>query len=100
MCFFYFYFFNLFFNITNLDVTCIFLYRHSDAGKLFMVDTIPKLVKDPAALALRSFTQVCYVLSCLLCFCHASFLEYANITLSLKPQGLQLLTGRLYLVAA
>lgn len=33
-------------------------------------------------------------------FCHASFLEYANITLSLKPQGLQLLTGRLYLVAA
>uniref|UniRef100_A0A8C0FHI4 FRAS1-related extracellular matrix protein 1 n=1 Tax=Bubo bubo TaxID=30461 RepID=A0A8C0FHI4_BUBBB len=30
----------------------------SDAGKLFMVDTIPKLVKDPAALALRSFTQV------------------------------------------
>ncbi|XP_010114485.1 PREDICTED: FRAS1-related extracellular matrix protein 1 [Chlamydotis macqueenii] len=30
---------------------------HSDAGKLFMVDTIPKLVKDPAALALRSFTQ-------------------------------------------
>uniref|UniRef100_A0A8C3QV42 FRAS1-related extracellular matrix protein 1 n=1 Tax=Cyanoderma ruficeps TaxID=181631 RepID=A0A8C3QV42_9PASS len=33
---------------------------NSDAGKLFMVDTIPKLVKDPAALALRSFTQVCY----------------------------------------
>uniref|UniRef100_A0A8C3VCC3 FRAS1-related extracellular matrix protein 1 n=1 Tax=Catharus ustulatus TaxID=91951 RepID=A0A8C3VCC3_CATUS len=32
----------------------------SDAGKLFMVDTIPKLVKDPAALPLRSFTQVCY----------------------------------------
>ncbi|XP_054253766.1 FRAS1-related extracellular matrix protein 1 isoform X2 [Indicator indicator] len=30
---------------------------HSDAGKLFMVDTIPKLVKDPAALALKSFTQ-------------------------------------------
>ncbi|XP_037980896.1 FRAS1-related extracellular matrix protein 1 isoform X2 [Motacilla alba alba] len=29
----------------------------SDAGKLFMVDTIPKLVKDPTALALRSFTQ-------------------------------------------
>lgn len=26
-----------------------------------MVDTIPKLVKDPAALALQSFTQVCYV---------------------------------------
>uniref|UniRef100_A0A8B9NTL9 FRAS1 related extracellular matrix 1 n=1 Tax=Apteryx owenii TaxID=8824 RepID=A0A8B9NTL9_APTOW len=36
-----------------------FFCRHShlDAGKLFMVDTIPKLVKDPAALALRSFTQ-------------------------------------------
>uniref|UniRef100_A0A8C0HGV7 FRAS1 related extracellular matrix 1 n=1 Tax=Buteo japonicus TaxID=224669 RepID=A0A8C0HGV7_9AVES len=31
---------------------------HSDAGKLFMVDTIPKLVKDPTALALRSFTQL------------------------------------------
>ncbi|KAM6991451.1 FRAS1-related extracellular matrix protein 1 [Passerculus sandwichensis] len=30
---------------------------YSDAGKLFMVDTIPKLVKDPTALALRSFTQ-------------------------------------------
>ncbi|RMC19340.1 hypothetical protein DUI87_03949 [Hirundo rustica rustica] len=30
---------------------------YSDAGKLFMVDTIPKLVKDPAALALWSFTQ-------------------------------------------
>ncbi|NXA90466.1 FREM1 protein, partial [Melanocharis versteri] len=30
---------------------------YSDAGKLFMVDTIPKLAKDPAALALRSFTQ-------------------------------------------
>ncbi|NXU95636.1 FREM1 protein, partial [Xiphorhynchus elegans] len=30
---------------------------YSDAGKLFMVDTIPKLVKDPAALALHSFTQ-------------------------------------------
>ncbi|KAM8984627.1 FRAS1-related extracellular matrix protein 1 [Ara ararauna] len=32
-------------------------HSHSDAGKLFMVDTIPKLVKDPAALALRSFAQ-------------------------------------------
>ncbi|NXG34434.1 FREM1 protein, partial [Dromaius novaehollandiae] len=32
-------------------------HSHLDAGKLFMVDTIPKLVKDPAALALRSFTQ-------------------------------------------
>ncbi|KAH1168907.1 hypothetical protein KIL84_013497, partial [Mauremys mutica] len=30
----------------------------SDAGKLFMVDSIPKLVKDPSAPALRSFTQV------------------------------------------
>lgn len=37
----------------------MFLYSHSDAGKLFMVDTIPKLVKDPVALALQSFTQVC-----------------------------------------
>ncbi|XP_009932773.2 FRAS1-related extracellular matrix protein 1 isoform X3 [Opisthocomus hoazin] len=33
------------------------MHDHSDAGRLFMVDTIPKLVKDPAALALRSFTQ-------------------------------------------
>ncbi|XP_010135349.1 PREDICTED: FRAS1-related extracellular matrix protein 1, partial [Buceros rhinoceros silvestris] len=32
-------------------------HSHSDAGKLFMVDTIPKLVKDPVALALQSFTQ-------------------------------------------
>ncbi|NWT01424.1 FREM1 protein, partial [Mionectes macconnelli] len=32
-------------------------HSYSDAGKLFMVDTIPKLIKDPAALALRSFTQ-------------------------------------------
>nr|XP_009677125.1 PREDICTED: FRAS1-related extracellular matrix protein 1-like isoform X1 [Struthio camelus australis] len=32
-------------------------HSHSDAGKLFMVDSIPKLVKDPAALVLRSFTQ-------------------------------------------
>uniref|UniRef100_A0A7M4DYN3 FRAS1-related extracellular matrix protein 1 n=1 Tax=Crocodylus porosus TaxID=8502 RepID=A0A7M4DYN3_CROPO len=34
------------------------IHGHSEAGKLFMVDSIPKLVKDPAALALRSFTQV------------------------------------------
>ncbi|XP_040397310.1 FRAS1-related extracellular matrix protein 1 isoform X2 [Cygnus olor] len=33
------------------------MHGYSDAGKLFMVDTIPKLVKDPTALALRSFTQ-------------------------------------------
>ncbi|XP_069889249.1 FRAS1-related extracellular matrix protein 1 isoform X1 [Dipodomys merriami] len=31
--------------------------RHSDAGKLFMVDSIPKLTKNPVALGLRSFTQ-------------------------------------------
>lgn len=52
----------LFFSIANQDVTYMFMFSHSDAGKLFMVDTIPKLVKDPAALALKSFTQVCYVL--------------------------------------
>ncbi|XP_074053635.1 FRAS1-related extracellular matrix protein 1 isoform X1 [Macrotis lagotis] len=34
-----------------------FSYGHSDAGKLFMVDSILKLVKDPAAPGLRSFTQ-------------------------------------------
>ncbi|NXS94485.1 FREM1 protein, partial [Jacana jacana] len=33
------------------------MHSHPDAGKLFMVDTIPKLVKNPAALALRSFSQ-------------------------------------------
>lgn len=53
--------FFLFFGSASQDVTHIFLCSYSDAGKLFMVDTIPKLVKDPAALALRSFTQVCYV---------------------------------------
>uniref|UniRef100_A0A669QDU3 FRAS1-related extracellular matrix protein 1 n=1 Tax=Phasianus colchicus TaxID=9054 RepID=A0A669QDU3_PHACC len=42
---------------TSPFFSCV--HGHSDAGKLFMVDTIPKLVKDPAALALRSFTQVC-----------------------------------------
>ncbi|NXC41076.1 FREM1 protein, partial [Penelope pileata] len=40
---------------TSPFFSCV--HGHSDAGKLFMVDTIPKLVKDPAALALRSFTQ-------------------------------------------
>ncbi|XP_036593361.1 FRAS1-related extracellular matrix protein 1 [Trichosurus vulpecula] len=34
-----------------------FSYGHSDAGKLFMVDSVLKLVKDPAAPGLRSFTQ-------------------------------------------
>ncbi|XP_060055572.1 FRAS1-related extracellular matrix protein 1 isoform X2 [Erinaceus europaeus] len=32
-------------------------HRHLDAGKLFMVDSIPKLTKNPAAPAVRSFTQ-------------------------------------------
>lgn len=32
-------------------------HRHVDAGKLFMVDSIPKLTKNPAALGLKSFTQ-------------------------------------------
>ncbi|KAK2517119.1 Frem1 [Columba livia] len=50
-------FFSCTHSIANQDVTLVFLYSHSDAGKLFMVDTIPKLVKDPAALALQSFTQ-------------------------------------------
>nr|XP_054375834.1 FRAS1-related extracellular matrix protein 1 isoform X8 [Pongo abelii] len=34
-----------------------FSHRHLDAGKLFMVDSIPKVVKNPTALELRSFTQ-------------------------------------------
>lgn len=39
----------------------IFLFRHLDTGKLFMVDSIPKLAKNPAAPSLKSFTQVgCY----------------------------------------
>nr|XP_056704812.1 FRAS1-related extracellular matrix protein 1 [Euleptes europaea] len=32
-------------------------HHHADAGKLFMIDSIPKLNKDPAAPALKSFTQ-------------------------------------------
>ncbi|XP_051012633.1 FRAS1-related extracellular matrix protein 1 [Acomys russatus] len=35
-----------------------FSHRHLDAGKLFMVDSIPKLTKNPSAPGLRSFTQV------------------------------------------
>ncbi|XP_058551295.1 FRAS1-related extracellular matrix protein 1 isoform X6 [Neofelis nebulosa] len=35
-----------------------FSHRHLDAGKLFMVDSIPKLTKNPAVPGLRSFTQV------------------------------------------
>uniref|UniRef100_A0A8C9AAX8 FRAS1-related extracellular matrix protein 1 n=1 Tax=Prolemur simus TaxID=1328070 RepID=A0A8C9AAX8_PROSS len=34
-----------------------FSHRQLDAGKLFMVDSIPKLTKNPIALGLRSFTQ-------------------------------------------
>nr|XP_048308953.1 FRAS1-related extracellular matrix protein 1 isoform X1 [Myodes glareolus]XP_048308954.1 FRAS1-related extracellular matrix protein 1 isoform X1 [Myodes glareolus] len=34
-----------------------FSHRCLDAGKLFMVDSIPKLTKNPTALGLRSFTQ-------------------------------------------
>ncbi|XP_060618381.2 FRAS1-related extracellular matrix protein 1 isoform X3 [Anolis sagrei] len=33
------------------------LHHYTDAGKLFMVDSIPKLIKDPATPSLRSFTQ-------------------------------------------
>lgn len=38
-------------------VVCISL-RHLDAGKLFMVDSIPKPTKNPTAPGLNSFTQV------------------------------------------
>lgn len=34
-----------------------FSHRHLDAGKIFMVDSIPKLTKNPAAPGLSSFTQ-------------------------------------------
>ncbi|XP_038625448.1 FRAS1-related extracellular matrix protein 1-like [Tachyglossus aculeatus] len=34
-----------------------FSYRHSDAGKLFTVDSVAKLMKDPTAPSLKSFTQ-------------------------------------------
>uniref|UniRef100_A0A8C6HUT0 FRAS1-related extracellular matrix protein 1 n=1 Tax=Mus spicilegus TaxID=10103 RepID=A0A8C6HUT0_MUSSI len=34
-----------------------FSHRHLDAGKLFMVDSIPKLTKNPTAPGLSSFTQ-------------------------------------------
>uniref|UniRef100_H2ZSC5 FRAS1 related extracellular matrix 1 n=1 Tax=Latimeria chalumnae TaxID=7897 RepID=H2ZSC5_LATCH len=33
------------------------VYGRPDAGRLFLVDSVPKLVKDPTALMLRSFTQ-------------------------------------------
>nr|XP_008101362.1 PREDICTED: FRAS1-related extracellular matrix protein 1 isoform X1 [Anolis carolinensis] len=33
------------------------LHHYTDAGKLFMVDSISKLIKDPATPSLRSFTQ-------------------------------------------
>ncbi|XP_053226453.1 FRAS1-related extracellular matrix protein 1 isoform X7 [Podarcis raffonei] len=33
------------------------VHNHMDAGKLFMVDSIPKLIKDPATPSLISFTQ-------------------------------------------
>ncbi|XP_039731217.1 FRAS1-related extracellular matrix protein 1 isoform X3 [Pteropus medius] len=34
-----------------------FSHRHLDAGKLFMVDSIPQLTRNPAAPGLKSFTQ-------------------------------------------
>ncbi|XP_070794695.1 FRAS1-related extracellular matrix protein 1 [Pituophis catenifer annectens] len=34
-----------------------FAHYHTDAGKLFMVESIPKLIKDPSIPSLRSFTQ-------------------------------------------
>ncbi|XP_076790834.1 FRAS1-related extracellular matrix protein 1 isoform X2 [Arvicanthis niloticus] len=34
-----------------------FSHRHLDAGKLFMVDSVPKLTKNPTAPGLSSFTQ-------------------------------------------
>eukprot|EP00069_Balaena_mysticetus_P021230 bmy_13593T0 len=34
-----------------------FFLQHLDAGKLFMVDSIPRLTKNPAAPGLKSFTQ-------------------------------------------
>ena len=36
----------------------VFFFRHLDAGKLFMVDSIPRLTKTPAAPGLKYFTQV------------------------------------------
>lgn len=36
----------------------VLLYRETDAGRLFLVDSIPKLHKDPNAPMLRLFTQV------------------------------------------
>lgn len=49
------------------ELMCVlFLFRHLDAGKLFMVDSIPKLTKNPAAQGLKSFTQV---------GCHAMMLK-------------------------
>lgn len=50
--------FDLIFVTWKMKCSPIFLFRHLDAGKLFMVDSIPKLTKNPAALGLKSFTQV------------------------------------------
>ncbi|XP_053149054.1 FRAS1-related extracellular matrix protein 1-like [Hemicordylus capensis] len=45
--------------IYNITSPPFFLSKHShtDAGKLFLIDSIPKLIKDPATPVLRSFTQ-------------------------------------------
>ncbi|XP_062985314.1 FRAS1-related extracellular matrix protein 1 [Elgaria multicarinata webbii] len=46
----------LFYTITSPPFFSSVQY-HTDAGKLFMVDSIPKMIKDPATPSLRSFTQ-------------------------------------------
>ncbi|ETE61666.1 FRAS1-related extracellular matrix protein 1, partial [Ophiophagus hannah] len=40
------------------EIQYFFFCSHRDAGKLFMVESIPKLIKDPSIPSLRSFTQV------------------------------------------
>lgn len=42
----------------QMPIFSVFNSHNSDAGRLFLVDSIPKFTKDPTALVLRLFTQV------------------------------------------
>ncbi|KAL7988674.1 hypothetical protein Chor_007593 [Crotalus horridus] len=44
--------------LTKKHLHYIDMETQDNAGKLFMVESIPKLIKDPSILSLRSFTQV------------------------------------------
>lgn len=46
------------FHMGQTPIFTLFNSQNSDAGRLFLVDSIPKFTKDPTALVLRLFTQV------------------------------------------